>query len=130
MSQFLDFTTLERLPPRKSYLLAPEGVCENATPDGPAELFRRSPMDLLLALRTHLETVGGVTALASDRSVLAISYVAVTPLLKFKDDVDIRVFDAEAGSAMAIYSRSRVGRSDLGTNKKRVEKLIADIRSR
>ncbi|MEN0077877.1 MAG: DUF1499 domain-containing protein [Pseudomonadota bacterium] len=66
-----------------------------------------------------------------DVARMQISFVAVTSFLRFKDDVDIAVVPAPgagagaaASSHLAIYSRSRVGYSDLGANAKRVTSLI------
>lgn len=44
-----------------------------------------------------------------------------TPLLRFTDDLELR-HDAQAG-VIHIRSASRVGRSDFGANRKRVEKI-------
>lgn len=50
-----------------------------------------------------------------------IHAVAVTPLMRFKDDVEF-LFD-EANGQIHFRSASRVGRSDLGTNRKRYNAL-------
>jgi len=49
--------------------------------------------------------------------------------MKYKDDIDIAVLETNDGSTVAIYSRSRVGHSDLGKNRKRVEALIDTLSS-
>jgi len=49
--------------------------------------------------------------------------VARTRLLRFRDDLELRL-DAAAGVAH-VRSASRVGYSDLGANRKRVERLRA-----
>jgi uncharacterized protein (DUF1499 family) len=56
-----------------------------------------------------------------------ISYVTTIPVVGFKDDVDIEVLSTETGSTLAIFSRSRVGYSDLGVNRKRVQKLLSAL---
>lgn len=43
----------------------------------------------------------------------------VTPLMRYVDDVEFRL----AGQQIHVRSASRVGRSDLGANRARVEKL-------
>lgn len=61
----------------------------------------------------------------TDAEALRIKFVATTGLMRFKDDVDIEIIPLDEGrSSVAIYSRSRVGYSDLGANRKRVTKLI------
>ena len=47
--------------------------------------------------------------------------------MRFKDDIDIQIIPAQGETAetqIAIYSRSRIGYSDLGANRKRVAELI------
>jgi uncharacterized protein (DUF1499 family) len=46
-----------------------------------------------------------------------------TPLLGFIDDLEARL-DREAG-VIQLRSASRVGHSDLGANRKRIERLVA-----
>ncbi len=50
-----------------------------------------------------------------------------TPLFRFKDDIVVRVVPALNGSLVDIRSVSRIGRSDLGANAKRVRAFIAAL---
>ena len=45
----------------------------------------------------------------------------------FKDDVVVRVSPAESGSRIDVRSVSRVGKSDVGTNAKRIVAYLARI---
>ena len=54
--------------------------------------------------------------------------VARSALFRFADDVELRL-DADAGR-IDVRSASRVGRSDLGVNRRRVEKLRAELGAR
>src|SRR6056297_1342528 len=54
--------------------------------------------------------------------------VATTRLLRFKDDVELLV-DADGG-VIHYRSASRVGHSDLGVNRRRMDALAADIARR
>ena len=64
----------------------------------------------------------------TDAEALRIKLVATTGLMRFKDDVDIEIIPLDEGRAtFAIYTRSRVGYSDLGANRKRVGKLIERV---
>jgi uncharacterized protein (DUF1499 family) len=49
-----------------------------------------------------------------------IEATATTRWLRFKDDVVIRITPAAAGSRIDVRSKSRLGRSDLGANAKRI----------
>jgi hypothetical protein len=53
-----------------------------------------------------------------------IEATATTPLLRFKDDVVIRVRPQGSGSRIDVRSKSRLGRSDLGANAKRIRKYF------
>ena len=53
--------------------------------------------------------------------------------MRYKDDISILVLPArgeESGSELAIYSRSRVGYSDMGANRKRVLGLLKRLKDR
>ena len=54
-----------------------------------------------------------------------IEAVVTTRWFGFKDDVVIRVTPAGAGSRVDMRSKSRVGRSDVGTNVRRIEEFLA-----
>jgi uncharacterized protein (DUF1499 family) len=53
--------------------------------------------------------------------------VATTRWFGFKDDVAIRISPAGAGSRVDMRSRSRVGRSDLGANARRIREFLARL---
>lgn len=54
-----------------------------------------------------------------------IQAVAITPLMRFRDDVQLR-YDAEAG-VIHVRSSSRLGYGDMGANRARVERLRAAL---
>jgi uncharacterized protein (DUF1499 family) len=55
--------------------------------------------------------------------------VAVTPLMRFRDDVIIEVRAAGGGSVVAMRSKSRLGKGDLGANAKRIHAFLEDLAS-
>ncbi len=57
-----------------------------------------------------------------------IEATATTPFFGFKDDVVVRVSTAGTGSRVDVRSVSRVGRSDLGTNAKRIREFLGRLR--
>lgn len=55
---------------------------------------------------------------------------ATTPWFGFKDDVVVRVTPDGPGSRVDVRSKSRIGRSDLGTNARRIRAFLTDLRRR
>lgn len=83
------------------------------------------PDTLFAAAQRALESLGPTTLRRpdgrSERRLEAVYRVA----LVFKDDVDVSVTArAEGGSALYVRSASRVGHSDLGVNRRRVERFF------
>jgi len=57
-----------------------------------------------------------------------IRVAAKTPVLRFTDDVEIRIgLDADAQTRVDVTSASRVGRIDLGTNARRVRRFLKHL---
>ncbi len=59
-----------------------------------------------------------------------IEATATTRWFRFKDDVVIRIKPHGAGSRIDMRSMSRVGRSDLGANAKRIRAFFAEFKNR
>ncbi|HET7097025.1 MAG TPA: DUF1499 domain-containing protein [Casimicrobiaceae bacterium] len=91
------------------------------------------PVDLSVppdaAFARALDTAKGFGWLidATDPASGRIEATATTPWFGFKDDVVIRVTPTASGSRVDIRSHSRVGRSDLGANAKRIREFVAKL---
>ena len=81
----------------------------------PAKLFERA----LAAAKAM-----GWEIVAAEPAEGRIEATATTRWFKFKDDVVIRVRAQDGGSRLDIRSMSRIGRSDLGTNARRIREYI------
>ena len=66
----------------------------------------------------------GWEIVSADPSAGRIEATATTFWFGFKDDVVIRVAAADGGTRIDVRSKSRVGRSDFGTNAKRVREYL------
>ena len=66
-----------------------------------------------------------VAAVPADNRIEA---TATTLLFGFKDDIVIRITPAADGSRIDVRSVSRVGRSDLGTNAKRIRSFLDKLK--
>lgn len=79
----------------------------------------------LSILQNHLQRQDNVDIHEmSDNYIWA---VYTTPLMRFDDDVE---FHFSAPGIIQVRSASRVGYSDLGANRKRIEKLRQDLQSK
>jgi len=72
----------------------------------------------------------GWEIVAADSTAGLIEATATTRWFGFKDDVVVRVRPAGAGSRVDVRSVSRVGRSDVGTNARRVRRYLHDVAER
>ena len=63
----------------------------------------------------------------SDVDTGIIEATETTMLWGFKDDVVIRLTETDGKTAIDLRSVSRIGRSDLGANAKRIETFLAEF---
>ena len=84
----------------------------------PAEGFSRA----LAAARG-----AGWEIVAADSGAGRIEATATTGWFGFKDDVVVRVTPANGGSRIDVRSVSRVGRSDVGTNARRIREYLRSL---
>ena len=133
-----DITTDTENPPRFVSILpvrkgAPNGTAyggpeiaaqqRQAYPDvTPAMLSLPPPQAFLKALQAAKDMGWGIVD--SHQGEGRIEATDTTFWFGFKDDIVIRVTPTEKGSRVDIRSVSRVGRSDLGTNAKRIRKYL------
>jgi uncharacterized protein (DUF1499 family) len=95
-------------------------IRELATPENPAELFDR----LVECLNQT-----GAESVSPEPDELFVSAVYKIPLFGFRDDVTVRVVPAEKGaSVLFIRSASRVGHSDFGVNRRRVNRILRKLK--
>ena len=92
---------------------------------GPLELAAAPREAFARAVQTARDWGWDITAL--DEGEGRIEAVATTRWFGFKDDVVIRITPAGAGSRVDMRSKSRVGRSDVGTNARRIREFLARI---
>lgn len=66
----------------------------------------------------------GWQIVAADRLAGQIEAVATTRLFGFKDNVAVRIRPENGHARLDVRSHSRIGRSDLGTNAKRIRRYL------
>ncbi|MEL6861705.1 MAG: DUF1499 domain-containing protein [Pseudomonadota bacterium] len=128
MTDFINFKSVKRPPKPNTCLAAPDNFTLASEADFAPPVFEMSADDLFGKLSAIVEAERSWSKLETDAGQRKLKFVATTGLLRFKDDVDVEIVPLESGqSTLAIYSRSRVGYSDLGTNRKRVNDLIGRV---
>lgn len=111
-----------------AWRVAPEGM--GAPADAVSEVYAMPPAELAAAFDAVALASERTGRLAGSPSELWTTYVQRSRLWGFPDYVSVRAVDLGDGtSALAIYSRSRYGDSDLGVNRSRVEAWLARLRS-
>ena len=124
----IDFRALQKSTRPNRWLAAPRDMLASATPDAPGPLINSSAVQVFAALKDLLTSDPKATDIRFDEGAWQVSYAA--KILVFTDDVDVQLREFAADQTeLAIYSRSRVGYSDFGVNKKRVEKLVGALRT-
>lgn len=63
----------------------------------------------------------------SSRDANAIKAVRATRLIRFKDDVTVRVEPHAEGAGAEFHSASRIGKGDLGQNPRNIRELLEAI---
>jgi len=122
----MDFKTFQLTRKPNQFLIAPEGLCQNAKPHAIAKTYSADPQ--------KLEDTFADVALAEPRVTRKQAddgqreFVQRSALMRFPDTITFEAIDLGNGtSTLAIYSRSKVGHSDLGVNKKRIDDWLAKL---
>jgi uncharacterized protein (DUF1499 family) len=70
----------------------------------------------------------GWEVVGRDAAAGTLEAVDSTKWFGFKDDIAVRVTAADGGSRIDVRSKSRVGRSDIGTNARRIRAYVERLR--
>lgn len=136
-----DITTDTENPPRFVAVLPLRAGAENAAEYGGAELAKQqkvgypnlkpgsmsSPPATAFPKALQAARDMGWEIVASDPQSLRIEATDTTCWFGFKDDVVVRLTPAPIGSRIDVRSVSRVGKSDVGTNARRINAYLARV---
>ncbi|MDH3229661.1 MAG: DUF1499 domain-containing protein [Alphaproteobacteria bacterium] len=115
-----DFATLVLHEKPNQYLALPPGFASAARPHGESPVFDLPVAELERRALDAIRAQPRVTAVASDPARRQHAFVQRSALMRFPDTVTVRFVDVGDGrSSLALYSRSKVGYSDLGANRAR-----------
>lgn len=125
----VNFAALELRSSPNQYLVCPADKCEAAS-GHPAPVFDISEQRLREALIASWSAMPRTRQVAgnADPASGEIRFVQTSAILQFPDTISVHTWPAgENASTLAIYSRSLVGRSDLGANGKRIKSWLAAL---
>jgi uncharacterized protein (DUF1499 family) len=123
------WATLTRHATPNDALVCPAAHCPNAKADEEPKVYPVPPGELLARVKRIALADPDTKELPCephcDRTARFVQY---TRLMRFPDTIDIEVLPAAADqSTLAIYSRSLIGRSDLGVNHARIARWLAAL---
>lgn len=124
----IDFAKLELNWKPNQFLVAPENLCQNATPHERAPSFDM-PADMLInRFRTVALEAPRVRILEDERKQRQMVFVQRSKVFRFPDYIDVLTLDLPEGrSTIAVYSRAAYGIRDFGVNRKRVEDWLSKL---
>ena len=97
---------------------------ERPTPNSAraARTYPVAPERLLAAARRAVETLPRWNVETSGEG--EIRAIRATRLLRFRDDIKVRVYAEGTGAGVEITSASRMGKGDLGQNPRNIKELL------
>ena len=100
-----------------------------AYPDLAPLTLQEQPGKVFDAARDVAHDMGWEIVAATPETGL-IEATATTSLLRFKDDIVVRVVERDAATVVDVRSVSRVGMSDLGTNAARIRAYLSALKTK
>lgn len=120
----VDFASLRRREAPNDALACSNGAC-----DQPVDLilptYRTSPASLMEALDAAARESGRAERVDDGQDPAYRRYVFRSQILKFPDTLDAKAIGGPDGeTSLMLYSRSLLGRGDLGANRARLEAIV------
>jgi uncharacterized protein (DUF1499 family) len=123
----VDFKTLQRRTTPNDALACPAGVCQ-AKADITSPEFTGSAQDLRQAFAKAIAGEPRLVRVAGDDASLTYRYVQRSWLMRYPDTIVVQFFDSADGHAtIALYSRSQLGKGDLGVNLARIRRWLGAL---
>jgi len=124
----VSFATLQRRSTPNDALACPADVCRVKVDIVPP-IFAVGAADLARAFDKAIASEPRLTLVATSEQGASRRYIQRSRLLGFPDTIVVRFFEQHGGhSTLALYSRSQLGKGDLGVNRARIERWLKAIR--
>ena len=129
MADFCDFATLKLSWKPNQFLMLPPGLECPAEAHAASPVFGDEPAALFDRLKAAIGGEPRIEWLAEDREGGRMELVQRSKTFRFPDRISIAVLPSASGdgSALAVYSRAKVGIRDFGVNKARIERWVAAL---
>lgn len=125
-----DFKTLKKTPKPNQYLLCPKGYCAD-TPDTISNTYNMTASKLYDEVYDLVKGNTKRKLLSSDKTRLSLRFLTRSATLRFPDTTNIQIIKfSDTQSTLAVYAQAKLGVSDLGANKIRVDKMIKELEER
>lgn len=121
----VEFGSISRPDSPNTFLACASSLC--AAPDLAVEPLAGTPEEAIARLAALIEA-DGAERVDDGSDPLGRRYVVRTAILRFPDTVNVMAAPADAGAAIAIYSRSLVGYDDFDVNEERVTRWLGALR--
>lgn len=121
------FERLERRTTPNDALACPPGICA-AKSDFESPLYAAAVPALRAAFAKVIASEPRVVLIHADESEPSERYIQRSRLMHFPDTIVVRYFERDGGrSTLALYSRSQLGKGDLGVNRARIERWLQKL---
>lgn len=125
----LDLANAKRRATPNQYFVLPEGFGA-AKPDEVGPVFAVPAAALWEAWRKMIGEQPRVRVLEEAPETFRMELCQRTPLMRFRDDITVQIVPvSETTASIALYSRSRLGYSDLGANAKRIKHWLSLLKA-
>lgn len=126
----VSFSGFTKEPGPNQALVCPPGLCDRASIDFSSPTYALSADKLRKTLLESLELEQRLERVDDDQDPLRLRFIQRTKRLKFPDTISVEIIPVKDGmSALAVYSRSQIGKSDLGVNRSRLERWFARLQA-
>lgn len=132
----IDFSTLVKGKKPNEALVCPSGFCPAYDRPRPAPIFKSDASELIKELDQRISALEKVKRVDDASDPLRRRYVTYSPLMHFPDTMNIEAIDLEAvdgepRSSVAVFAKARIGYSDNGANRARINQwleMLDDLR--
>lgn len=123
----LDFRALKLGWRPNQFLMLPANYAAVAKPHATSPVFPAPPATVLDTLKTLALAEPRTELTAEDRVAGQMRFVQRSKTFGFPDEVTVAAIPVGAGTALAVYSRARMGIRDFGVNRARVERWTGKL---